>query len=444
MIVFIITTFLALLFITTGRIVIDKWINHLSMFAVIWWGMINLYELKMMRYIELTGFTWWVITLSCLAFYLGVLLLHVYRKFTNKKINARKPESLLLFQNNCKILKWIISITLILGALVTIQHWLMLLGKYGSIAGVILNGNEIYRLRVDGDLDTVPFVGAVIFISIFFTGIYTAYKNKINLLSIASILILLIRQIADFSRAGILFGIFIFVLSFILTRQYLSKFQKKNIKQQIKLVVIVILFMSFAVGGAGIVRSTRGSIEHFQASSRELGGMTNSFFITPSLYLYLSSHIAVLSKFNEIDYYNDYAFGGKSLKPIHNFLSKFGFTENLPYYGKGYFVPMWTNTSTWITDFIKDYGPAGIFLCPFLISLLTTFSWLRFIEEGKILHLAIATFMGVLILFSFLGMYSTSAYWFISFLIVLVILFFTEFIPSTKIFRLLNNYSNKS
>ena len=82
------------------------------------------------------------------------------------------------------------------------------------------------------------------------------------------------------------------------------------------------MFILF-VGSATIIKDFRGTFESYKASSSSLNKLEKGLIISPSIYLYVSSHVGVLSKYFQ-DPREKAMFGENTFQPIYNFLSKFG------------------------------------------------------------------------------------------------------------------------
>jgi oligosaccharide repeat unit polymerase len=117
----------------------------------------------------------------------------------------------------------------------------------------------------------------------------------------------------------------------------------------------------------------------------------------------------VLNAYFKNDFEESKMIGETTFQPFYNFLAKLGVVDPVSYYDKGYFIPSWTNTGTYLRDLYGDFGVIGIFLIPFLIGLLASLFWYKFYEEAKIWQLLILAFIYVIIMFSFLMMYTRFA-----------------------------------
>jgi oligosaccharide repeat unit polymerase len=299
--------------------------------------------------------------------------------------------------------------------------WKVLIDKFGSIPGVFLNALTIYRSRVaEGGVEgVIPYTGFLPFSGVFLSGLYVAYKKRIGVITLLPFMAVILNQVAVFGRAGILFAFFLFIVTIILFRHYLSSNRTANEQgTKLKLTVILIIIVSLAVASAGLIRSFRHTIESYSASSQSLENLRGGFFITPSLYLYASSHVGVLNAYLRDDFNEDKMIGETTFQPFYNFISKLEWVKHPEFYEKGYFIPMWTNTGTYLRDLFGDFGVSGVILIPFFLGLFASLFWFKFCEQGRLWQLVILIFLFVIIMFSFLVMYTKFA----SFLFNLVFL----------------------
>jgi oligosaccharide repeat unit polymerase len=397
-----------------------------------------------MNYIEISDFTWLIITYCYGTFVLGVITVYVAKKnFSFPPIEDSSPSFLL--RDNAKILQILVYFFCIIGLISAIQHWYVLIAKFGDIRTVLIQANLVYRLRTDGEVSGVlPYLYISSYIAVVLSGIYTAVRKKITLVAIISFLSIIVKEIASFGRAGILTGLLLFVISFILFRHYLTDKNttmiKKIGKKEVVILFTVMSILFFA--GITVVKSFRGTYESFKATSKSLSKLRNNDIISPSIYLYASAHVAVLSKYFEQD--DEKAkFGENTFLPIYNFISKFGVVEHPDFYQRGYWIPMWTNTGTYIREIHADFGILGIIFFPFILGFFTTIFWYRFLEKGKMIDFIVLVYLYLIISMSFLVMITRSATWFISFLSLVIILKILEiFYRGSKLNGIKDNDNN--
>jgi len=398
-----------------------------------------LYEVKLIRYLALTAEVWVIIAIGFTSFLFGIITLFLGRSLFNEYqkpiLITRHLES--LFVKDGSIIKNTIIILSIVGLLNAIQHWIILINKFGSITSVLIQAGLVYRLRTAGEIEgVIPYLYVTSYIAIILSGIYTAYKNKITLVAILPFIAIIIKEIASFGRAGILIGFLSFTISFLLLRHALSD-KNKNLpiqKNKKNLIIALIIMFILFVGSATIIKDFRGTFESYKASSSSLNKLEKGLIISPSIYLYISSHVGVLSKYFQ-DPREKAMFGENTFQPVYNFLSKFGIVEHPNFFQRGYWIPMWTNTGTYLREIHADFGNIGLLLVPYMLGFLITFYWFKFYSNGKMIDLIILTHLFLIVALSFLVMITRTSVWFISFMSFFILIPLLELITkkiSTK------------
>ncbi len=409
-------------FIFLGKFIFKKWFNHLSIYSSIWMMMIILYEIRLIPFGDLRSETWSVIVIAFLAYFLGILTIYSTRNRQLDMSNIPKVISPMILSDGGKTIKFAIVILSLIGFFSAIQHWTVLIKEFGSVIGVLLNATTYYRMRVAGEIKgVIPYIFIASYIAIFLSGIYTAYKKKLTFIAVLPILAVVFKEMANLGRAGILLGLIEFMTAFILFRYLLSEDDRNEKIKKSRIIFAMLIVLSLMVGGAVLVKTVRKPIDSFQGTSRELKSFEGNMFISPSIYLYTCSHLGVLNKYLEKDEENGY-WGEHTFLPIYNLISKLGVIEHPSFFQRGYFIPMWSNTGTYLREIDADFGKAGVLLVPFLMGLLTTYFWFRFYEQKSLLSLVVLTYLYLIIVFSFLVMVSRLSSWFISFGILLVLI----------------------
>lgn len=420
-----IVTVISILGIILGKLLFKKWINHLTLYCFIMGGLIFLYELKLLPYTDINSLTWFFIISSFLSFLLGIItvisannLFFPTQKFSNESI-----ISLPIFADNGKALKYSIIFFSIIGLIAAIQRWYVLINLFGSIPSVLINAGAIYGFKVHREAiikEFIPILPAFLYVAVFFSGIYTAYKRRFSFLTFFPFIVIVLKQMTDFGRAELLLTSMEFLFSFFLFRHFLNedssqrfKFLRKNAIAASALLLILI------IATASFIRFTRGSFENYRGASRELKQLNENFIISPSIYLYLSSDFGVLSKYLESDG-EDTKFGENTFFIVHVFLSRLGIREKPSDFQKGYFIPMWTNTGTYLRELHADFGIAGVFFVSYLIGLLITWLWFKFYKKKSLKVFAFLVYSYLIVGFSFLVMVTRLNQWYISLLMIII------------------------
>jgi len=410
----IISFFVTIFSIFFSKIIYKKWLNPLSLYAIIWGGMVFFYGFRLLPLIDLTTQTWIVIILSYLSFLLGGVLVYTARDYFNNsnELYKWKKDEIFIFANDGKYLNLIILVLSIIGLIAAIQHWLHLLSEYGSLAEVFVHAQRVYRYRIDDiNQGAIPFVWLLSYVAIFLSGIYTAYKKRLTLGALISILGISLKSLATFTRGGILFGFLEFIIGFVIFRYILKEVKNYHDSSNAKMIFGSFILVLILVATASVVKLSRtGMDSHYKGAGSTISKFEGGGVISPSIYFYLTSQIAVLSKYLDDDHQNN-LFAENTLFPVYRFLGKFDLVKKPKFKSKGYYVPTWSNTSTYLGGLHKDFGYTGIFIGPFLLGIFVTFFWYKVLFEGRLSSVVILSFLILMIGMSFFALQLTVIWW---------------------------------
>jgi oligosaccharide repeat unit polymerase len=406
-----------------GRRFFKRWYNPISIYALMWSLEIILYEIRLVRYPHIADRTWLIIGAGFFGFMAGV-----WAYFWGERLaagpgtegNAPETDEEDWIRNKT-LLNGIILATALLGIVGAVQHWQVLLREFGSIGGILLNGPAIYRMRVAGEIHgLLPYVTSLLNVSIFFSGIYTGRYGLLSLGMIFAFGGVVIEDLANFGREGMLFAFCEFVAIVLVFRaRFCSPQEKRKVRRRqlfslVSVFLVVILF-------ASVVRSLRSGKEVIKGASRKLNRTDTGTVITPSMYLYFSSQIVVLNQYLQKE--NEFSrWGENTFLPVYNVLSKFGIVQRPSTYQEGYFIPVWSNTGTYLREIHSDFGILGVIFLPFLLGLFSSFFWVRYLNTGRTHYLVFLTYLLIVVHFTFLMMITRSAKWWISSVIILILL----------------------
>jgi oligosaccharide repeat unit polymerase len=431
--------FFGSLFFYGGKRLFQKALNPLSLYTIVWMFLLTFYELKLIRYDTLTLKTWIVVSFAELAVALGCLTVFTARNTFGKEIklfSVNRKIHFSIFDDGGRTILFFTVLFSLIGILAAIQHWMVLIKEFGSIAMVLIKSAVVYRMRVQGEIKgVIPYIFSFTYVAVFLSALYAGYYNKFKLIMLLPFIAMIIKSLAEVARASMLFGIILFFLAYVIIR-YVKRLDindttKMNRK---KIILSLTIIFSLVVFSAALVKSFRGPLENYKASTRTLKNLENGFLISPSLYLYASAHVGVLNDYFKKDD-EITPFGENTFLPFYRILAKFNLVEKPSYYQKGYFIPLWTNTGTYLREIHADFGYVGLFTIPYLLGLFTTLFWFRFFEKFKYSDLVILLFLLVLITFTFLVMVTRLSYWLIS---LILILFTLLLIDKIVRFRLTN------
>ncbi|MCB0752165.1 MAG: hypothetical protein KDC52_11870, partial [Ignavibacteriae bacterium] len=221
---------LLIVFVTTilgmilGKMIFKNWVNHLTMYSIIMGGLTFLYELKLLAYPDIIPLAWFFLFASFLSFVLGIITFLSAKNLNPKwSINLPKTDlALPIFADKGKMLKYSVIFFSLIGLFVALQRWYVLIGMFGSIEAVLLKAAVIYRMNVNGEIkEFIPILPAFIYVGVFLSGVYTAYRGKFSFLSFFPILCIILKELTYFGRGEMFFSTMQFLVTFFLFRSLL-------------------------------------------------------------------------------------------------------------------------------------------------------------------------------------------------------------------------------
>lgn len=419
---FILLFFIYFLSLLLSKYYFKNWVNPISIYATIWFFMLVFFHIKLFHYHDLTWQTWVVIGFSYLSFLLGILTVYSARSLKvpiDKRTESNQEHLFHFIERNNKKIKYVAYLFGFLGLAGAIQHWMVLLSMYHSIPEVILNLARIYQLRVEGEIEgVIPYISIFTYVAIFFAGIYSAYKGRLTFVALLVLLALTLKGLANAARATILLGMVEFVITLLLTR-YKLKMSKPQLPRK-GLIISSIAILSIFLFALIFIKSFRGITEDVQGETIASRSLKENVLFSPTVYLYMSGHLGNLNAYLSSEG-EDTGVGENSLLFVYNILSKFDITDEPRGYQKGYFVPMWINTGTFLRELHADFGLGGMYLFLYSLGLFISYLWVGFYEENRIGFLSALVYLLLIIFFSFLVMITRLSLWFFALFITLAV-----------------------
>jgi oligosaccharide repeat unit polymerase len=422
-----------LLSVVIGRILFRSLFNPIAVYAVIWGVELLLYEWRLIRYYDLSTQTWVIILAAYFCFLMGVLTISFLRKLN--PVDDPLPEISTnpisdVFDRG-RILHFLIYTSVLVGLIGAVQHWLVLLNMFGSLVNIFLNAPTIYMMRVQGQIHgVVPYLATFSYVAAFLSGIYMGKKGKWHPGTLLAFLGVVLEDTANVARAGMLLVFLEFFTVVVLCRMGLEKNAKHRATNKKLIFSFLTLFIVLAAFATAI-KTARTVMEEYKSASRALNKMKNSSIITPTVYMYFSCQTGVLNKYLAKD--DEKAMWGENtFLPVYNLISKTGIIKHPSFYQKGYFVPMWSNTGTYLREIHADFGYPGLFLVPYLLGLGITYFWYRYFKLRRMNDLLLLVYFMLVLYFSFLVMITRLGHWWISLVLLLIIINVFESLTSKR------------
>jgi oligosaccharide repeat unit polymerase len=400
----ILIVFLSLAGIGVSRLLLGAWINHLSIYCATWGVSLFAYELALVAYNPICAEAWVYIVVAWASLFLGSALV----VFAAGKRNLQKP---VMPEFNPNYLRIPIIIFILIGTVSLIQQMKQMQAEFGGVfSALVLNPNEIYEKRFEGELSGVPYLFFLGSPAACLAGAYTARVGKLTFTGVLPLLWAAVSGLLSMQRAGLLISAPLFLYA------YLFAPKKHGFRISKRWLIITAATLVVLSGFFLLIGSHRGSYAYQTGQTQSLNNAADYVAGFPSLYLYLSITGPTFSQYllhPELDNYS--FFGSNSFAPIWRLLSKLGFLTYVPYYTPFYHMPEEGNQGTYLAYIHADFGPAGIVLVPSILGGLLTLLGLRNSRGFRMSRLMMYANLLVVVTFSFSGWYLGLTFWFVSF-----------------------------
>lgn len=412
-----------------GRLLFSRLFNHISLYSFVWFIIVFLFDQRLIRYNPISISTWLIILLAYLSFLLGVLSAYTAVKINNEKkiflINNEDYFNSCWFRDDAKLLMKLVIVLGFIGILVAVQNWYVLLKKFGNVQTVLLNASLVYKMRVQRTIEgQIPYLFTLSYVAVFFAAVYSAFKNKITLVTIIPFLGVILKEMSQSARAGILNAVLLFISTFLIFRFFKSEKKRQKLSNK-NLMLGTIILVALVIVSVTLVKITRVTNEKIKGASTQLNKLETNAFVSPTIYLYFSGHIGTLDKVLKAEERSKLP-AEKTLTMFYSTIAKFDLVKRPKDHDKGYFIPVWINTGTFLREIYSDYGIIGTLLVPYLLGLLTTIYWFRFMRTGNFIDLVILSHLYVVIGFSFVIFSVRLATWVFPIILLPIIIKFIE------------------
>lgn len=410
----------------TGRLLFNRWFNHLSLYSLIWGTGLALFELRLIDYYPLSSEVWMVIGYAWIAFVVGSATLVLARNVVEGSHGTDISSPTSSFRLEPRIIIIFIVIFSGIALLAVLRRWSILIDRFGSIIGVLLSGDVIYRLRVRGELaGTIPYLPSFALAAVYLAGLYSAHTGRIKLLVLLPLSIIIMDDIAQAGRAKMLIGGILFLSAYLLATPGPARVKSVPIIGKWKRLLTLGLVLALLVAAAEFVRSYRGVGERFYGMSKELSKIERNSFITPSVYLYLSSHPGVFNAYWKAD--DEHVFpGSNTFAPLFRILARLGLADSAPHFTRFYNIPIQSNTGTYLRELHADFGVGGILVVPYALGFFCTILWFQSRRQTRAASIAWLAHLYVIVAFSYLYQVTRVGEWSVSLMASLFASYFID------------------
>ncbi|MGB4437971.1 MAG: O-antigen polymerase [Sedimentibacter sp.] len=334
-----------------SKVVFKEKINPISIYSSVWVLMLIAFELKLIKYYDLTFTTWSVLISFQLAYSIGCIAGHTNLKKNRYTINRKidnNDYAGVISKKIEKRLELIILVLSAISALAIIPNLISLINRYGI--NIFEVTNKIYSDRLTGNqgIELIPYIGTIIHMAVILSGIYIS-RYGVKLFLAIPILLMIINVLPSGGRSD-------FVLGFLYIAFPILISVKKIIftgKQKFRLLILILSFVTVF----SIITSNRSAWITINPYMSSL--MVRLVNVNPAvykMYAYFSSPIGVLNAYLKDPAYN---FGINSFGAFISVLNKLGANLDYQRYQDAYNIPIATNVGTYIRELIQDFTLVG-------------------------------------------------------------------------------------
>lgn len=366
-----------------ARWVCGKWASHLSFYTFVWTASILAYETHLITYHRVVFEAWAYVFVAWVSLYLGTAIVTL-SGFPRR--TRQFPELDMKWLRNALVL---LSVAGFASSLVLAGNIVRTVDSDGLVSALLQYGNQIYGLRVEGELSGILYVAMFPYAGCVLAGIYTARLGRISIAAMLPLLAMLVDGLLSFQRTGMFVGVLLLAFSYLLT----PKAAKLRVSRWQKLALIGVV-----LGGFLLVTVARGPSESFEGESSALAEVGDLVPMLPSLYFYASAPIPCFSEYLQHPENEGKSLWGRYMfASIYRLFSKFGFDTYVSYYPAFYYTPEPTNAGTYLREIHSDFGGLAVFFFPFMLGMLVAVLEYR----GGIVSVVLGAFLYVAIFFSF-------------------------------------------
>jgi len=392
-----------------GLRVYGRWINHITIYGIVWGTQIVLFQLRLIKYYDFSPETTFLIFGAWAVFVVSSL---TFKTFYSGNVPATRERT----HEGVGFLTPVLVTFTLVGAIGTYQHWLVLIRLFGSIKNVIISGNVLYTLRTreSGIPGMWPYVDSFGLAADFLGGYFAAARGRPILLAMIPIVVQIANAISGFGRSGLVIGLILWGTAYFVPQANKRTRDWKSLRKRFLLVTSVLLISAL---GMELIREYRGTNESFAGETGSLSKAKGVAFIAPSVYLYLSSDVAVLNKFLDYEFSGETEntpVGANTFAPFFRLFSKYGISDYVREYQKFYNVPVGTNTGTYLRELYADWGIGGTMLAVYVIGALCSVAATVYDRRRTLSSLVILSHLYAFVFFTFMVMLSRATYWLIS------------------------------
>jgi|GEM_PF-3452161 len=353
-----------------GRLLFERYYNHLTIYSLFWTASLAFYTFRLIEYHTIMSEALIYIALGWVMLFVGSITVIFAVAGQEDPIHFQiEPRGVQpTYSTSLKLLSNIIVFLCTLSVIGIILKLLSVLQTFGSVGSALINASLLYRMRVEGEFTSIPYLGSFPLAASCLAGLYTALRRKLTYLTYVPFFLVGLHGLVVMGRTDIMIAGALFLSAYFYTPH------KKFITRRTFLALVLMIILTF--GTFTVISSIRGLTARFNHETQEMSKLRSTIIFLPSIYFYLTAPPVAFSEYLYLDE-EKVSPGSYTFKSVYNILTKMDLAEPLPTYNPFIRTPEPINAGTYLREIHADFGPAGILVVPFIIGVFLTAMILR-------------------------------------------------------------------
>jgi oligosaccharide repeat unit polymerase len=357
MLVLILTYLLSIASFLLGKLIYQRNINPVSVYAAIWCLSISGYFSGLIFYKEITTYAWFLIFIAWLSINFG--------SFFGSKYNKRiEMKNIRLY--NIKPIYIIVIASNLLSFLSFIQRYVVYKKAYGGIYGILINYNNMYleKMHRTIEISTIPYIGALALASAPYSFYLYHTKQKWGaVLFYANITICFMMSFITAGKTYAFIALSVIFGSYLYLNYY--RINKLNIRKYFIILLLFIVVFSII----SQYRKMELSYDKYATyESKFMQSIRNYVPWASTVVNNISGPLVVFSEFVNDEEYKQAYLAENTLFILYSLLPRLGLTERIPYFQSNYYIPYKSNVGTYLREIYSDFNVLGVVIIPFMFA----------------------------------------------------------------------------
>lgn len=385
---FLLILVIAAVAVALGRVMMGRWLNHLSLYSMGFGVSLAAYSLHWLPYSPISAEAWIVMVAGGAAVFLGSgAVLFTFRP-------SRTTASTVSDDRMLGVVIVVFSLVAAISLLLQVRDMRREFG--GLLVALIEHSNDVYGYRMEGKLAGEPYLFLFAYPASALAGAFTASQGKLTLKATLPVLVNAIGGILSMQRSGLVISGILFVFAFIYSPRTRKFAIGKRLQWTVAVLLLLVTTMFLLIGGQ------RGMYAAFNGQKPVLTELSRHWRDIPTHYLYVSAPGPTLSQYMQRpEVAHKELFGYFTFQALYRLLAKCGFDTNVPYYPTFVPTPVSVNQATYLGYLFADFGAFGVVIVPFVACGLTTWLALRLKQRCRLGELMLYSHLVLCMAFAF-------------------------------------------